>query len=140
MHPYSFCRKLILSICIKPTVGAHITNSYIYITVLSIVLKFDHTCMHIKQSFANKVYIARLVFSVVQLSPNTGSQNIWYFVTFRTVHCYHKQEKKIIKNEKRCRDAMPKYYKQVRENIKGKVNIQSPIPASSSHYKVQPVV
>ena len=37
-------------IYIKPTVGSHITNSYIYITVFSIVLEFDHTCMHIQQS------------------------------------------------------------------------------------------
>ena len=39
-----------------------------------------------------------------------------------------KQERKIIKNEKRCRNGMPNVHEQ--ERIEVMVNIQSPIPTS----------
>ena len=63
------------------------------------------------------------------------SKNIYNNLTATEINILWKQEKKNIKTVIRCRDGRPKVCKQGRNDIKVKVNIQSPIP--TTFYTIQ---
>ena len=63
------------------------------------------------------------------------SKNICDNLTATEINILWKQEKKNIKTVIRCRDGRPKVCKQGRNDVKVKVNIQSPIP--TTFYTIQ---
>ena len=63
------------------------------------------------------------------------SKNIYDNLTATEINILWKQEKKNIKTVIRCRDGRPKVCKQGRNDIKVKVNIQSPLP--TTFYTIQ---